>query len=177
MKNTVCLLLLAISLTNCSTKKTETTESPTAADSDVVDTVEVTTPANPSLAFSPLDGFAPVNKLALDDSVNYYIFSSTEGMKGIFASTAADANPDFLINYVVGLACKPTTALTTITMDKVEIGPESIDVYVTIQYGEQQKSVTRPARLFAIERRDGYSKMQFYVNGKKGNMLLLLPTE
>ena len=110
---------------------------------------------------------------ALADSVNYYIFSSAEGMKGKFASTAADASPDFLINYVVGVACKPTTALTTITMDKVEIGPESIDIYLTIQYGEQQKSLTRPAHLFAIERRDGYEQMQFYVNGRKDKVLML----
>lgn len=175
MKNTVYLLLLMISLIHCSTRKTETSQSTT--DSVAVDTVLATTPAAPLLAFSPLEGFSAANKLDVADTVNYYIFSSPEEMKGKFASTAADSNPDFLINYVVGVACKPTTNLTTIVMDKVEIGPESIDVYLTIQHGEQQKLLTRPARIFAIERRDGYSEMQFYVNGKKDKALLLLLTE
>ncbi len=176
MKNTIYFFLITISLINCSTKKTETSQS--TADSVAMDSsILATTPATSLLAFSPLEGFSPSNKLDLPDSVNYFIFSSLEEMKGKFALTAADGDPDFVINYVVGIACKPTTSMTTIVMDKVEIGPESIEVYLTIQHGEQQKLLTRPARIFAIERRDGYSEMQFYVNGKKDKALLLLLTE
>ncbi len=175
MKNTV-LLLLMISLINCSTKKTETSESTT--DSVTVDSSVLATTLAPSrLAFIPGDGFSADNKLVLADTVNYFIFTNAEEMKGKFTSTVADSNPDFLINYVIGVACKPTTYLTTIVMDKVEVGPQSIDVYLTIERGEQQKSRSTPAQVFAIEKRDGYSDMQFYVNGKKDKALMLEITE
>ncbi|MDZ4715596.1 MAG: hypothetical protein SH819_09015 [Cytophagales bacterium] len=163
MKAHAIIFFSLLLLSNCATKKTETTSS---ADSLQVDSMMTLTPPPALLASSPLDGFSLDNKLTFTDSVNYFLFSSQEELNQKFGKKKGAFAPDFLINYVVAIACKPTTSLTTIVMDKVQTGPECIDVYLTILRGEKQKFVTKPAQVFAIEKRDGVETMHFYVNGK-----------
>lgn len=176
MKALPCFLLLALSLQFCSTKKTETTE--VAADTVAVDSTLATTPASPQLAFSPFDGFTADANLALPDTVNYFLLTNQDDLTARFGTTAsASGNPDFLINYVIGVACKPSTALTIITLDKVETGESTINVYLSIQRGEQQNTASKAARVFAIERRDGFPVMQFFVNGRKDKALVLVEAQ
>jgi hypothetical protein len=176
MKALPYLLLLALSLQFCSTKKTETTE--VASDTVTVDSTLATTPASPQLAFSPFDGFTVDTKLALPDSVNYFLLANQDDLASRFGTTsAATGNPDFLINYVIGVACKPSTTLTTIVLDKVETGESTINVYLTIQRGEQQKTSAKAAGVFAIERRDGFPVMQFFVNGRKDKAIVLVEAQ
>ena len=142
-----------------------------------IDNTLATTPAASQLAFSTGDMFSLDSKTVLEDTVNYFLFFTAEELNAKFGSAATTTDmPDFLINYVVAVACNSTTQLTTITLEKVETGDSSIDVYLSIQRGEQQKTSTKPAKVFAIERRDGFPVMQFYVNGKeyKG---IVLPVE
>ena len=173
MRNTIYLLLFTMTLIQCSPKKTETSQSTT--DSVAVDSVLATSPAPSLLAFSPIEGFVLDNTFVLTDTINCFLVSTQQELNMKFGTSPG--NPDFLINYIVGVACKPTTELTTIVMDKVETGTETIDVYLTIQRGARQKRLSKPAQLFAIERRDGYLMMQFYVNGKKDKALLLALAE
>lgn len=167
-------LLLFITLavlTACSTKKAETTS--TAVDSTAVDSVLATTRANALLAYDAIPGFSANPKVAVPDSLNYFLIGSQEQLDLAFAATPGTPAPDFIINYIVGVVGQPSAYATTIAMEKVETGESSIDVYLTVTRGEKGKS-TKPGQLFAIERREGYPVMQFYVNGKKDRALVLV---
>ena len=169
------LLFLLTALWACTPKKTETTAT---ADSTAVDTMMVATPPAPlMLAFNPMSGFYLNNSLVFTDSTNYFLFSSQQELAKKFSLNKSQGaeigKTDFLINYMVGVACAPTTKLTTIVMDKVEAGDYTINIYLTIRRGEEQKSLSRPAQIFAIERRSGFTALQFYVNGKEDKVLVL----
>ena len=164
----IVLLLIAAS---CGTKKTETATSP--IDSVVVDSALATTPAPALLAFGAIEGFTANNTLDLPDSVNYFLPGNADQLSKFFIVEGAES-PDFIINYVVAVVCKPTRLATTIAMDKVVTGESSIDIYLTIVRGEAGAKTYRPTQLFAIERREGYPVMQFYVNGKKDKALVLV---
>jgi len=176
MKTLPCLLLLTMLLQFCSTKKAETTETP--IDTVAVDSTLATTPAWPQLAFSAFDGFTADRKLDLPDTINYFLIANQDDLNSKFGTTTASTgNPDFLINYVIAVASKLNTGLTTIVMDKVETGESTIDVYLSIQQGEQQAAATKASRVFAIERRDGFPVMQFFVNGKKDKAIVLVEAQ
>ena len=175
MRKSIWILCLALALQQCGTKKTETTATPTdslAADSLVL----ATKPAPALLAFSPLEGFAVKTKMPLPDSVNYFLFFNQEEFNQKFTASKSASNPtpDFLINYVVAAAMKTSTQLTLIGLDSVSVANGSIDVYLHIQRGEQLNTPIIPSSVFAIERRDGYSTMQFFVNGKMDKGLVLV---
>lgn len=171
--NRYLLFSLALLLwCSCTPRKTETTTVP-PADSVAIDSVLATTPAPALLAYAPIDGFTAAKGLQTPDSVNYYLLNNQDDLQKSFAPTGA-ATPDFIINYVIGIACQPTTRATSITLEKVLTADSSIDVYLNITHGEAGKSSTKPAQLFAIEKREGYPVMQFYVNGKKDKALVLV---
>lgn len=163
------LIVLLLITASCGTKKTETTTSP--IDSIVVDSALATTPAPALLAFGAIEGFTANNTLDLPDSVNYFLPGNADQLSKFFIGAES---PDFIINYVVAVVCKPTRLATTIAMDKVITGESSIDIYLTIVRGEAGAKTYRPTQLFAIERREGYPVMQFYVNGKKDKALVLV---
>ncbi len=175
MKKVWLLFSIALLTIGCVTKKTETkgVSDSLAVNSDVL----ATQPAPATLAFDEISGFFLDNKLTFTDSVNYFLFNSQEELNKKFDSGKTPASevisPDFTINYVVAVACLPTQNLTTIVMDKVEINERDINVYLNIQQGEKQTFVSKPSRIFAIEKRDGYLAMQFFVNGKKDKAIML----
>lgn len=171
MKPLSLYLVLLFIAASCGTKKTETATSP--IDSVVVDSTLATTLAPALLAFGAIDGFTANNSLDLPDSVNYFLPGNADQLSTSFTAESAGA-PDFIINYVVAVVCKPTRQATTIAMDKVVTGESSIDIYLTITRGEAGTKTHRPTQLFAIERREGYPVMQFYVNGKKDKALVLV---
>lgn len=175
MKQIGLILVVAVALSACTTKKTETTGK---ADTVAVDsTVLADKPAPAMLAFSEMNGFFLDNKVVFTDTVNFFLLSGQEELDKKFSTDKTKASeviqPDFLINYVVAVACMPTQDLTTIVMEKVEVGDQSINVYFTIQRGEKQKFVSKPSKIFSIERRDGFSALQFYVNGKMDKSISL----
>lgn len=172
MKILLSFLVLSLTFWSCSTKKTETTTAP--ADSVVVDSVLATTPAPAMLAYSPIEGFSANKRLELADSVNYFLLSNEEELNQRFGHDQTTATPDFIINYVVGVIGQPSKQTTTIAIDKVQTGDSSLDVYLTITRGENGKVQQTPSALFAIERREGYPVMQFYVNGKKDKALVVV---
>jgi hypothetical protein len=166
----ICLFIHA-----CTSKKTEGTGN---ADSLAMDSsILADRPAPSALSFSPIEGFSLNNKLTFTDSTNYFIFFNQEELNEKFVTDAKTGStvmqPDFLINYVVAVAMSPTQDLVTILLDKVQINDRDIDVYLTIQHGAKQTTVTKPSRIFAIEKRNGYVGMQFYVNGKKDKAFIL----
>lgn len=166
------MILAAVLLSSCTSKKQETDS---AVDSLAVDSLLMMNPGPSLLAYSPVSGFSLDNKLVFTDSVNYFMFSNQEELnkKFIIDKSSKVVTPDFLINYVVAVACAPTTKLTTIVMDRVETSDSSIDVYLTIQRGEDQKFLTTPAQIFVVEKRNGFSAMQFFVNGKMDKAFVL----
>lgn len=168
---TAAALFLGLLTIACSPKKQETTTMP--ADSLGVDTVLATTPAAPILAFDALSGFTVKKGFETPDSVNYLMISSQEALDLAFTWDKNTSEPDFIINYVLAVACKPTPLATTIILEKVETGESSINVFLNITRGEAS-AVTTPSAIFAIERREGYPVMQFYVNGKKDKSLVLV---
>jgi len=174
--NKVLLLFVLVLIVSCNPKKTETSG---IADSLKVDSaVLATAPAPATLAFSSLSGFFLNNKLIFKDSVNYFLLTSQEDLNSKFdtdkKSASEVSSPDFIINHIVAVALKPTQQLTTITMDKVEIVDKEINVYFNIQYGVKQDFVAKPSQIFAIEKRDGMIDIQFWVNGKKDQALMLM---
>lgn len=168
------LVAATLLLSACGTKNTEST---TTADSLAADTtVLADTPAPALLAFSPISGYTVRNTAGLSDSVNFIFLASQQDLDKQFvsdpASPAALDKPDFVINYNVAIVCQPSRRMTTILMDKVELG-DNINVYLTIRRGEQQPTATKAAQLFAIERRDGYGSIRFFINGKESGAIML----
>lgn len=172
------ILVTILVASACSTKKTETvSESP---DTVAVDTVLATTLAPSMLAFDVLDGFSTNKSLPLPDSTNYFHLTSQEDLEQRFSRSKeanASTSPDFIINYVIAAACAPDLRPTTITLDKVVTGENSIDVYLNMVRGTASKTKTIAAQLFVIERREGYPVMQFYVNGAKDKALVLVENQ
>ena len=141
------------------------------ADSLKVDSVVLAdVPAPASLAYSLMPGYSARNTVALTDTVNFILLTNQEEIDKNFvldkAATNVITSPDFIINHIVGIVCLPSQQATTMALDKVEVGVEAINVYVNIVRGEKQAIATKPAQLFAIEKRDGVGTIQFYVNGK-----------
>ena len=160
-------LFIAITLliASCSSKKSESTS--TTADSVAV----ADNPAPSSLAFSPLPGYTVKNIPDLPDSVNYFLLGSQQELEEKFSASKDASPPDFLINYTLAVVYQPTEFITSLQMEHVEASDTSINVYLTLKYGEKQSQRTAPTALFAIEKRDGYSRMQFYINEKKDKAL------
>lgn len=168
------LLIMTLLAAACSTKKSETT-APAADSLATADSVLATSPANPSLAFSAIDGFSLNPKQSVTDSVDFLLIGNQEQFDQAFVAGAKETPaPDFIINYVIGVVCKPTALATTIGLEKVETGGSTIDVYVTLTRGAAGARKSSPSQLFAIERREGYPVMQFYVNGRKSRALVLV---
>jgi hypothetical protein len=161
----------------CSPKKTETTS---GIDSLAVDSVVASSPAASALAFSSLEQLGVKNATDLPDSINYFHLSSQEELEQKFdRSGEVDASnaPDFIINYILAIATGLDLRGTTISLDKVVTNENSIDVFVNIYHTEAGHTMLVEAQLFAIERREGYPVMQFYVNGKKDKALVLVENQ
>ena len=168
MKKIFFCIAAAALIAACTPKKTETTE---VADSVRMDSViQADTPAPASLAYSLMPGYSAKNTVALTDSVNFLLLQTQEDVDKNFildkTATNAITKPDFIINYNVGVVCLPSQLMTTISLDKVEIAENNVNVYVNIKRGEKQSMASKPAQIFAFERRDGVGTIQFYVNGK-----------
>lgn len=173
MKRILIMVMAASVLAACTSKQTDQTSPPDSLATDSSDLAAA--PASSALSFSPLAGFSVNDKVKLEDTVSYFIFANADEMGQLFTpdKNVRVAQPDFIINYIVGIAMQPTQALTTITLDKVVINDRDIDVYVNIQKGATQSAKTKPSQVFAIEKRDGYVGMQFYVNGRKDKAFIL----
>lgn len=174
MKQLLFVITACVLLSACVTRTKKTT---TTTDSLAVDSVQdADTPAPATLAFSQQAGYSVKNTVGLKDTVNFIYLSSQQELdnKFILDKTSASSltKPDFLINYNVAVICLPSQLMTTIVMDKVELG-NAINVFLTIQRGEKQTFTSKPAQIFAIERRNGYGTMQFYVNGKESGAIIL----
>ncbi len=165
----MALLLLGFA---CSTRKTETATPP--ADTTAIDSVLATTPAPALLAFATVDGFTGAKGAATPDSVNYFLLNNAEDLVKSFAASGNVEQPDFIINYIIGVLCQPTNRPTTISLDKVVTGENTLDVYLNLTRGTAGGAASKPAQLFAIEKREGYPVMQFYINGKKDKALVLV---
>ena len=172
MKSLSLLLIVTLFFTACGTRSTESTAT---TDSLAMDSSSILadTPAPSILAFSPITGYTVNNTVGLQDSVNFIFLSNQQELDSKFvASSTTIGKPDFVINYNLAIVCLPSKKMTTITVDKVELG-DAINVYLSIQRGAQQAFASKATQLVAIERRDGYGSMQFYVNGKEAGELIL----
>ena len=164
------LLFFLIASAGCHGPKTETQSS---TDSVTINTVQADMPAPAELAFEEMKGFTLENKVTFKDSVNYFLISSQDDLASKFTAASDAMQPDYLINYVVAVACSPTQNLTTIVMDRAEVNGSTIEVYLTINRGEEQKFVSKPSNIFSIEKRDGIVSIVFFVNEVRNGELLL----
>ncbi|HWA32839.1 MAG TPA: hypothetical protein VG737_01855 [Cyclobacteriaceae bacterium] len=163
-------IVLILATAACSTSKQETAS---GADSvAIIDSaLHADKPAPASLAFTQLTGYAVKNNVALQDSINFILIGNQEELDKQFSEdktvTAGMGKPDFIINYVVAAVCLPSTRVTSISLEKVEMTDTAMNVYVNLKRAEQQAIASKATQIFAIERRDGVNNMQFWVNGKK----------
>lgn len=172
MNRLIAGMALLLFVCACSTRKTETAAPP--ADSTAIDSVLATTPAPALLAFASVDGFSAAKGAATPDSINYFLLNNSEDLVKSFAPTGNVEHPDFIINYIIGVICQPTNRPTTLSLDKVVTGENTLDVYLNLTRGAGGGPASKPAQLFAIEKREGYPVMQFYINGKKDKALVLV---
>lgn len=174
MKATLYSLAVLTLLIRCSAPKQEQTE---VLDSANMKTELAVTEAPSLLAFAPIDGYSVTNTLGMKDSVNFVLLNSQADLDKDFVynnGIAKSASPDFVINHIVAVAALPDFRQTTISMEKVEIANGEINVYVTVSRGKKDAIPSKAAQLFAIERRDGFTTMQFWVNGLKSTALILV---
>jgi hypothetical protein len=109
----------------------------------------------------------------LPDSVNFMIFNSKDEFDRIFTGDENSTPIDFIINHTVAIACQATDLKTSIDIEKVELGENTINVFAKITRSEKQNAKSIPARVFAIEKRDGMVSLDFYLNGKRATSLML----
>jgi len=174
MKATLYTLTALIVLINCSAPKQEQAE---ALDSANMKTELAVTEAPSLLAFTPIEGYSVTNSLGMKDSVNFVLLNSQADLDKDFVynnGVAKSANPDFVINHIVAVATLPDFRQTTISMEKVEIANGEVNVFITLQRGKKDAIPSKAAQLFAIERRDGFTTMQFWINGVKSTALILV---
>lgn len=166
MKKLLLAILLGFIGVACNPKKTESVK-----DLDSLNSELALTPAPSILASSPLPGYSVKNAMDLTDSVNFILLTNTEELNKDFLpeknSGIEIGQPDFVINYIIGVVCMQTDLATTISIDKVEVAGEEINVFVNIKRGAKQKIATKPTQIFSIEKRNDIAAIQFYVNGKK----------
>lgn len=175
MKKIFFLITVAALIIGCASKKTESTEVTDSLKMDSV--IQADKPAPTSLAFNLMPGYTASNKAAFTDTVNFILLTSQEEIDKNFVlektATNAISSPDFIINYNIGVICLPSQLATTISVDKVEIAENTVNVYVNIMRGEKQSLASKPAQIFAFEKRDGVGEIQFYVNGKMDKSFFL----
>ncbi|CAN5468708.1 hypothetical protein BH09BAC3_BH09BAC3_37070 [soil metagenome] len=171
MKKLLLVLVTGITFSTCTSKKTDSASEVDSLNA-LADGSELALTAAPSvLASSPLPGYTVKNSMALTDSINFILLTSTETLNENFAPEKNPGTeigqPDFAINYIIGVVCKPTEFTTNISIDNVEISGEEIAIFINMQRGSKQSNTAKASQIFSIERRDGISSIQFYVNGKK----------
>jgi hypothetical protein len=172
MKPLLFLFVTGIALTSCQNKKIENLQT---VDSLITDTTQNVT----TLAFDPLDHYTLKKNVKLPDSVNFLLIGSELEFDNLFEANSKEkqgvVQPDFIINHTVAIISGATDKRTTIEIEKVEIDDNSINVFTKVTRGEKENALTTPARVFAIERRDGLISVDFYQNGKmmKSFMLIL----
>jgi len=176
MKRNSLLVFALLMVGACGTPaKKETAES---TDSLSLVTELADHPASPTLAFAPMPGFAVRNTVGMQDSVNFMLINSQADLDRDFVYEKSLSQeliqPDFIINQVIAVVCLPSLYQTTLGLEKVEIADGAINVYVTMVRGVKENIPTKAAQVFAIERRDGFTTMQFYINGVKSTALLLI---
>jgi hypothetical protein len=172
MKHVFFLLIIVISLSSCRNKKLDTTE---VIDSVATDTTSQS--AAPQLAFSPLDNYFLKNTAQLPDSINFLIIANQSEFDNLFGTAKTATNeitpPDFIINHTIAITALPTNIKTTIEVEKVELGESTINVFAKVNRGEKETATSTPARIFAVEKRDGVTGMDFYLDGKMVKSLML----
>jgi hypothetical protein len=167
MRNLFLLIAATSLIFSCNSKKTETITQDTLK-VDTVAKVEM-----PQLAFSPIENYSIKKNVPLTDSVNFMLINSQREFDRIFTEGANASPIDFIINYTVAIACPSTDITTSIDIEKVELGENTINVFAKVTRGEKGKTTSIPARAFAIEKRDGYVSMDFYLNEKMAISLML----
>lgn len=165
----LCLLHFA-----CTPKKTET-ESSAVDTTAMEEDARATDLAAATLAYEALDGFMANEQFKVADSVNYFLIASEDQLTEIFGLAPGTQTPDFIINYIIGVVRQPNTQMANIALDSVRASNSSINVYLNVRQGAVIKTPVKASQLFAIERREGYPVMQFYINGKKDKALVLVP--
>jgi hypothetical protein len=171
MKYLFFLFVVVIFLSSCRNKKLETT----VVDSVATDTTSQT--AAVQLAFSPIENYFLKNTVQLPDSVNFLIIANQSEFDSLFGVAKTATNeitaPDFIINHTIAITTSPTNIKTTIELEKVELGESTINVFAKIVRGEKESATSTPAKVYAIEKRDGVTGMDFYLNGKVVKSLML----
>jgi len=171
MKHLFFLLIVIISLSSCSNKKLETTE---VVDSVATDTTSLVAT---QLAFSPLDNYFLKNTAQLPDSINFLIIANQSEFDNLFGAAKTATNeiiaPDFIINHTIAITTLPTNIKTTIEVEKVELGESTINVFAKITQGEKESATSTWAKVYAVEKRDGVTGMDFYLDGKMVKSLIL----
>jgi hypothetical protein len=171
MKPFLLLLLVLTFSFSCRNKKIETANT----DSVAADTT-ATQPVAAQLAFSPIDTYVLKSSIKAPDSVTFLILadqSELDRLVSVDKTTPESGNPDFIINHTIAIVCPSTNANTNIEVENVELGESTINVFSKIIEGEKGNALSTPVRLFAIEKRDGVTGMDFYLNGKKSVSLML----
>lgn len=143
-----------------------------ATDSISLGAVAADQPATSHLSFDQLPGFSTNSKTNLADTLNYFLLASADDLEQTFTAAAGTTDPDFLINYIVGIAGKETNKLKAVTTDSVRVNGSSIEVFVRLGRDEQS-ATSRPARLIAIEKRTDVISIRFFVNGIPGSEIIL----
>jgi len=166
----IAFIVVVLSAAACSTSRQETasgTDSVAIIDS----ALHADKPAPAALAFTAFNGYTVKNTVAPQDSINFILVGSQDELDKQFIEdktiTAGMGKPDFVINYVVAMVCLPSTRVTTISLEKVDMTDTAMNVYVNLKRTEQQAIAAKATQIFSIERRDGVNNMQFWVNGKK----------
>jgi hypothetical protein len=168
VKHLFFLFIIIFLISSCQNKKIETV----ATDTLAVDTVAAA--SAPQLAFSPLENYFLKNTATLADSVNFFIFANQSEFDDMFAAANNKINaPDFIINHHIAIALLPTQNKTTIEIEKIELGESTINVFAKIKKGEKENATFSPAQAFAIEKRDGVTGMDFYLDDRKVKSLML----
>jgi len=127
-----------------------------------------------SLAFAESETVYHLNDSAKQtDSIDFFLFANEDELRAVASTTAASTSPDFIINYIVGIATRTGESELFVKVTSVKIMDNAIKVFAEVEHDSVNLATTPQLRVFAIERRDGIISIDFYLENRLRKSLLL----
>jgi len=147
------------------------------AESKVVEADSSTLETPVVLSFGELHNLNLKPNDAQQDSISFEIFNSFHDLENRFYVSYEDKamESNLVINRVIGIFCSHGQGASKIEVEKVELGADDINVFVNVTYENSPSLPNTLFKVYAIERRDGYKSLQFFVNNKMKKSISLLP--
>lgn len=110
--------------------------------------------AQTDVTFAPLENYFLKNTVSLPNNVNVLTANNADAFNNLLGVAKTMTNkvvePDFAKNSVVVVAYQSTNVATTITVDRIALDKNGVNVYVKTQKGETQSYSSTPVAILTL---------------------------